>query len=63
MKRRTLFALPLAAMAQSPARRVKKLQIRILSTMLADSGIGEWGFAAMAARGRANRVRRFIGLL
>ncbi len=34
-------------MAQSPARRVKKLQIRILSTMLAEAGIGEWGFAAM----------------
>ena len=47
MTRRELFALPLAAMAQAPARRVKKLQIRILSTMLADTGIGEWGFAAM----------------
>lgn len=34
-------------MAQAPARRVKKLQIRILSTMLAETGIGEWGFAAM----------------
>ena len=34
-------------MAQAPARRVKKLQIRILSTMLAEAGIGEWGFAAM----------------
>ncbi|MCX6604527.1 MAG: MBL fold metallo-hydrolase [Acidobacteria bacterium] len=47
MNRRELFALPFAAMAQAPARRVKKLQIRILSTMLAETGIGEWGFAAM----------------
>ena len=34
-------------MSQAPARRVKKLQIRILSTMLAETGVGEWGFAAM----------------
>jgi 7,8-dihydropterin-6-yl-methyl-4-(beta-D-ribofuranosyl)aminobenzene 5'-phosphate synthase len=41
--------LPLAA--QSPARpahvQVKTLKVTILSTMLADEGIGEWGFAAL----------------
>lgn len=38
--------------AQSPSKeksdhRVKSLNIQILSTMVADSGIGEWGFAAL----------------
>src|SRR6266481_4844965 len=41
--------LPLAA--QSAARpahvQVKTLKVTILSTMLADEGIGEWGFAAL----------------
>ena len=32
--------------AQSPAR-VRALKIQILSTMLADDGLGEWGFAAL----------------
>jgi len=30
-----------------PAHRVSSLEIRILSTMLADQGFGEWGFAAI----------------
>ncbi len=30
-----------------PAQRVSSLEIRILSTMLADEGFGEWGFAAL----------------
>jgi 7,8-dihydropterin-6-yl-methyl-4-(beta-D-ribofuranosyl)aminobenzene 5'-phosphate synthase len=47
MLRRTLLSLPAAALAQAPARKVKSLRIRILSTMLAETGIGEWGFAAM----------------
>jgi len=33
--------------AASTAHRVKSLHITILSTMLADRGIGEWGFAAL----------------
>ena len=38
-----------ASAAPEPPRavRVKKLRVQILSTMLADSGIGEWGFAAL----------------
>ncbi|MEZ5286900.1 MAG: MBL fold metallo-hydrolase [Vicinamibacterales bacterium] len=36
-----------AAATQSPAHHVKSLQIRILSTMLADEGFGEWGFSAL----------------
>lgn len=47
MLRRTLLSLPAAALAQAPSRKVKSLRIRILSTMLAETGIGEWGFAAM----------------
>lgn len=36
------------ALPEQPARpRVKKLRIQILSTMLAEDGIGEWGFAAL----------------
>lgn len=31
----------------STASRVKTLRIQVLSTMLADEGIGEWGFAAI----------------
>ena len=30
-----------------PVPRVRELRILILSTMLADAGIGEWGFAAL----------------
>jgi 7,8-dihydropterin-6-yl-methyl-4-(beta-D-ribofuranosyl)aminobenzene 5'-phosphate synthase len=33
--------------AQTTAHQVKSLHITILSTMLADEGIGEWGFAAL----------------
>jgi 7,8-dihydropterin-6-yl-methyl-4-(beta-D-ribofuranosyl)aminobenzene 5'-phosphate synthase len=37
-----------AAQAQAPpARQVKQLKVTILSTMLADAGVGEWGFAAL----------------
>jgi 7,8-dihydropterin-6-yl-methyl-4-(beta-D-ribofuranosyl)aminobenzene 5'-phosphate synthase len=39
-----------AGVAAPPAasgQRVKSLEIRILSTMLADEGFGEWGFAAL----------------
>lgn len=48
-----LMLLVLAAVAagQSPApgphAQVKTLKITILSTMLADAGMGEWGFAAL----------------
>jgi 7,8-dihydropterin-6-yl-methyl-4-(beta-D-ribofuranosyl)aminobenzene 5'-phosphate synthase len=36
-----------AAAPAEPRHRVESLRIRILSTMLADSGLGEWGFAAL----------------
>ena len=52
---RLLTALTLAALASSsasrvaaePPGRVHALKIQILSTMLADEGIGEWGFGAI----------------
>jgi 7,8-dihydropterin-6-yl-methyl-4-(beta-D-ribofuranosyl)aminobenzene 5'-phosphate synthase len=31
----------------SPQSQVKRLKVTILSTMLADDGVGEWGFAAL----------------
>lgn len=43
-------ALAPAAQTASPAKphaQIKNLKITILSTMLADEGIGEWGFAAL----------------
>ena len=39
-----LFQVPPAA---APAGRVHALKIQILSTMLADDGLGEWGFGAI----------------
>ena len=43
-----LLLLPLALFSQPAAdHRVHSLKIRILSTMLADTGIGEWGFSAL----------------
>ena len=52
MSRRLLClfsALVAFAHAQAPApdHQVKRLKVTILSTMLADDGIGEWGFAAL----------------
>ena len=35
------------ATTEATTRRVRSLKITILSTMLADAGIGEWGFAAL----------------
>jgi len=44
----TLFLISLSALAQTqPLAQVKTLKITVLSTMLADSGFGEWGFAAL----------------
>jgi 7,8-dihydropterin-6-yl-methyl-4-(beta-D-ribofuranosyl)aminobenzene 5'-phosphate synthase len=42
-------AAPQAARATTadPPSRVRSLHIQVLSTMLADDGIGEWGFAAI----------------
>lgn len=40
------FALSARAQAQTP-KRVQSLRVTILSTMLADQGLGEWGFAAI----------------
>ena len=44
-----LFLFACFSWAQSPAThpQVKTLKVTILSTMLADEGIGEWGFAAL----------------
>ena len=43
-----LLQLPALASAQPASNhRVSKLEIKILSTMLADEGFGEWGFAAL----------------
>jgi 7,8-dihydropterin-6-yl-methyl-4-(beta-D-ribofuranosyl)aminobenzene 5'-phosphate synthase len=43
-----LLVAPSVAGAQAaPGHRVKSLDIKILSTMLADEGFGEWGFAAL----------------
>jgi 7,8-dihydropterin-6-yl-methyl-4-(beta-D-ribofuranosyl)aminobenzene 5'-phosphate synthase len=36
-----------AAQTKASGHRVSKLEIKILSTMLADQGFGEWGFAAL----------------
>ena len=38
---------PTPAAPAAASARVKSLKIQILSTMLADEGIGEWGFAAI----------------
>jgi 7,8-dihydropterin-6-yl-methyl-4-(beta-D-ribofuranosyl)aminobenzene 5'-phosphate synthase len=43
-----VMSLAGSAFAADPApQRVRSLKITVLSTMLADSGIGEWGFAAL----------------
>jgi 7,8-dihydropterin-6-yl-methyl-4-(beta-D-ribofuranosyl)aminobenzene 5'-phosphate synthase len=44
-----LFLLPVLATPAAPAAnsRVQTLRILVLSTMLADEGIGEWGFSAL----------------
>ena len=42
--------------------RVKSLKVTTLSTMLAEEGTGEWGFAALVeADGRADLRRRKLG--
>jgi 7,8-dihydropterin-6-yl-methyl-4-(beta-D-ribofuranosyl)aminobenzene 5'-phosphate synthase len=42
-----LVCLVFASATASAAGRVKSLKVTVLSTMLADRGIGEWGFAAL----------------
>lgn len=43
-----LVFAPVSAAAQAPSgHKVASLEIKILSTMLADEGFGEWGFAAL----------------
>uniref|UniRef100_Q021B4 Beta-lactamase domain protein n=1 Tax=Solibacter usitatus (strain Ellin6076) TaxID=234267 RepID=Q021B4_SOLUE len=42
-----LSALISISHAQAPDHQVKRLKVTILSTMLADEGLGEWGFAAL----------------
>src|ERR1700757_733336 len=41
------YVASLAAQTRPPHAQVKALKVTILSTMLADEGIGEWGFAAL----------------
>jgi 7,8-dihydropterin-6-yl-methyl-4-(beta-D-ribofuranosyl)aminobenzene 5'-phosphate synthase len=41
------FAAPAPTASPVPSARVRALKIVILSTMLADEGIGEWGFSAL----------------
>jgi len=36
-----------ASMADAQTEKVSSLKVTILSTMLADEGIGEWGFCAL----------------
>jgi 7,8-dihydropterin-6-yl-methyl-4-(beta-D-ribofuranosyl)aminobenzene 5'-phosphate synthase len=38
-----IFLAPCAALA----RQVKTLKVTVLSTMLADQGLGEWGYSAL----------------
>ena len=38
---------PDAATQAKTANRVRSLRVLVLSTMLADAGIGEWGFSAL----------------
>lgn len=45
---RAEMATPIAGNSQAkPDRRVHSLRVLVLSTMLADAGVGEWGFAAL----------------
>jgi len=41
------MTMPAQAAPGKPHAQIKSLKITILSTMLADQGIGEWGFAAL----------------
>ena len=43
----TLQPSGFSAQQAQPSHRVKSVEIKILSTMLADEGFGEWGFAAL----------------
>jgi 7,8-dihydropterin-6-yl-methyl-4-(beta-D-ribofuranosyl)aminobenzene 5'-phosphate synthase len=43
-----LTVLSLAGLAAAQQHRVQSVDVKVLSTMLADSaGIGEWGFSAL----------------
>ena len=42
-----IWAVPVAAQPAPSGHKVTSLEIKILSTMLADEGFGEWGFAAL----------------
>ncbi|MDX1979354.1 MAG: MBL fold metallo-hydrolase [Bryobacteraceae bacterium] len=42
-----LLLIACAAAQAQPGPQIKDVKVRILSTMLADEGIGEWGFAAV----------------
>src|SRR5215467_13282354 len=46
-----LLAQPSANATSASYPQIKKLKITILSTMLADAGIGEWGFSALVEAG------------
>lgn len=42
-----LFSLAILLPAAAQAGQVKSLKVTVLSTMLADKGLGEWGYAAL----------------
>ena len=42
-----LYGRPASDTQTSPRRTVRSVDVKILSTMLADEGFGEWGFAAL----------------
>src|SRR6185503_12886225 len=42
-----IAAAPVVAQPAPSGHKVTRLDIKILSTMLADQGFGEWGFAAL----------------
>ena len=53
-----LLSVPAIAQTSTPSNahaQVKTLKVTILSTMLADQGIGEWGFAALV-EGDGHRI-------
>ena len=45
MKKLILLFIPLVCIAQNP--KIKDFKITILSTMLSNTHIGEWGFSAI----------------
>ncbi len=47
MKKAAVLLLCATCLSAQTARRIRAVHVVVLSTMLADSGIGEWGFSAL----------------